>query len=82
MGLYSDLPPSQGGKYSGFGYSREQPPRSQSQEFFENTMSSLATVSIAEFIYGIFFVLYSLLLLHEGRVYFVLMFYKFYKISV
>lgn len=37
-----DLPPSQGGKYSGFGYSREEPPRSQSQEFFDTTVSSLA----------------------------------------
>ncbi|XP_022904784.1 ADP-ribosylation factor GTPase-activating protein 1 isoform X2 [Onthophagus taurus] len=37
-----DLPPSQGGKYSGFGYTREAPPRSQSQEFFDTTMSSLA----------------------------------------
>lgn len=44
--IFSDLPPSQGGKYSGFGYTREQPPRSQSQELFENTMSSLANVNI------------------------------------
>lgn len=39
----SDLPPSQGGKYSGFGYSREAPPRSQSQEFVDNAISSLAS---------------------------------------
>ncbi|XP_023015545.2 ADP-ribosylation factor GTPase-activating protein 1 [Leptinotarsa decemlineata] len=38
----SDLPPSQGGKYSGFGYTKEQPPRSQSQEFVDTAMSSLA----------------------------------------
>ncbi|XP_017783545.1 PREDICTED: ADP-ribosylation factor GTPase-activating protein 1 isoform X2 [Nicrophorus vespilloides] len=38
-----DLPPSQGGKYSGFGYTREPPPRSQSQEIFDNTLSSLAS---------------------------------------
>ncbi|XP_065161909.1 ADP-ribosylation factor GTPase-activating protein 1 isoform X1 [Atheta coriaria] len=38
-----DLPPSQGGKYSGFGYSMEPPPRSQSQEMFDNTLSSLAS---------------------------------------
>lgn len=38
----NDLPPSQGGKYSGFGYSREEPPRSQSQEFFDTTVSSFA----------------------------------------
>lgn len=37
-----DLPPSQGGKYSGFGFTREAPPRSQSQEFFDTTLSSLA----------------------------------------
>ncbi|KAK4877331.1 hypothetical protein RN001_009837 [Aquatica leii] len=38
----NDLPPSQGGKYTGFGYTKEAPPRSQSQEFFDNTLSSLA----------------------------------------
>lgn len=43
--FYSDLPPSQGGKYSGFGYSRDAPPRSQSQEFVDTAMSSLASVS-------------------------------------
>lgn len=37
-----DLPPSQGGKYSGFGFTKEAPPRSQSQEFFDTTLSSLA----------------------------------------
>ncbi|KRT79904.1 hypothetical protein AMK59_7872, partial [Oryctes borbonicus] len=37
-----DLPPSQGGKYSGFGYTKEVPPRSQSQELFDTTLSSLA----------------------------------------
>ncbi|KAG5899792.1 hypothetical protein JTB14_006127 [Gonioctena quinquepunctata] len=37
-----DVPPSQGGKYSGFGYTKEQPPRSQSQEFVDTAMSSLA----------------------------------------
>ncbi|XP_060519512.1 ADP-ribosylation factor GTPase-activating protein 1 isoform X2 [Cylas formicarius] len=37
-----DLPPNQGGKYSGFGYTREQPPRSQSQEFVDTALSSLA----------------------------------------
>lgn len=40
------MPPSQGGKYGGFGYTREAPPRSQSQEFFDTTMSSLASVCI------------------------------------
>lgn len=38
-----DLPPSQGGKYSGFGYTMEAPPRSQSQEFVDTAMSSLAS---------------------------------------
>ncbi|KAJ8941040.1 hypothetical protein NQ318_015516 [Aromia moschata] len=38
-----DVPPSQGGKYSGFGYTREPPPRSQSQEFVDTAMSSLAS---------------------------------------
>lgn len=37
------LPPNQGGKYSGFGYTREPPPRSQSQEVFDSTLSSLAS---------------------------------------
>lgn len=41
---YSSLPPSQGGKYAGFGYSRDPPPRSQSQEVFDTTLSSLASV--------------------------------------
>uniref|UniRef100_T1PEF1 ADP-ribosylation factor GTPase-activating protein 1 n=1 Tax=Musca domestica TaxID=7370 RepID=T1PEF1_MUSDO len=38
-----NLPPSQGGKYSGFGYSREPPPKTQSQELIDNTLSSLAS---------------------------------------
>ncbi|XP_019873497.2 ADP-ribosylation factor GTPase-activating protein 1 [Aethina tumida] len=38
-----DLPPSQGGKYGGFGYTKEAPPRSQSQEFVDTAMSSLAS---------------------------------------
>ncbi|XP_019766534.1 ADP-ribosylation factor GTPase-activating protein 1 isoform X2 [Dendroctonus ponderosae] len=33
----------QGGKYSGFGYTKEIPPRSQSQEFVDTALSSLAT---------------------------------------
>ncbi|GAB0097020.1 ADP-ribosylation factor GTPase-activating protein 1 [Sergentomyia squamirostris] len=37
------LPPSQGGKYSGFGFTRDPPPKSQSQEFFDTTLSSLAS---------------------------------------
>lgn len=42
---HSHLPPSQGGKYAGFGYSKEPVPKSQSQEFFDTTVSSLANVS-------------------------------------
>lgn len=41
---YSDIPPSQGGKYSGFGYTKEAPPRSQSQEFVDTAFSSLSSV--------------------------------------
>uniref|UniRef100_A0A6B2E533 Putative arf gtpase-activating protein n=1 Tax=Phlebotomus kandelakii TaxID=1109342 RepID=A0A6B2E533_9DIPT len=37
------LPPNQGGKYSGFGFTRDPPPKSQSQEFFDTTLSSLAS---------------------------------------
>ncbi|KAI8123001.1 ADP-ribosylation factor GTPase-activating protein 1 [Lucilia cuprina] len=37
------LPPSQGGKYSGFGYSRDPPPKTQSQELIDTTLSSLAS---------------------------------------
>ncbi|XP_067646955.1 ADP-ribosylation factor GTPase-activating protein 1 [Eurosta solidaginis] len=38
-----NLPPSQGGKYSGFGYSRDPPPKTQSQEILDTTLSSLAS---------------------------------------
>uniref|UniRef100_A0A1B6GYD7 Arf-GAP domain-containing protein n=1 Tax=Cuerna arida TaxID=1464854 RepID=A0A1B6GYD7_9HEMI len=38
-----DVPPNQGGKYSGFGYTMEPPPKSQSQEFFDTAVSSLAS---------------------------------------
>ncbi|XP_053684826.1 ADP-ribosylation factor GTPase-activating protein 1 [Sabethes cyaneus] len=37
------LPPNQGGKYAGFGYSRDPPPRSQSHELFDSVQSSLAS---------------------------------------
>ncbi|GBP05941.1 hypothetical protein EVAR_70537_1, partial [Eumeta japonica] len=39
----TNLPPSQGGKYSGFGYSRNPPPKTQSQELIDTTLSSLAS---------------------------------------
>ncbi|XP_055619039.1 ADP-ribosylation factor GTPase-activating protein 1 isoform X2 [Toxorhynchites rutilus septentrionalis] len=38
-----NLPPNQGGKYSGFGYSMDPPPRSQSHELFDTVQSSLAS---------------------------------------
>ncbi|XP_049772246.1 ADP-ribosylation factor GTPase-activating protein 1-like isoform X1 [Schistocerca cancellata] len=37
------VPPNQGGRYSGFGYTMETPPRSSSQEFFDTAVSSLAS---------------------------------------
>lgn len=41
--FFSHIPPNQGGKYAGFGYSREPPPKSQSQELLDSTVSSLAS---------------------------------------
>uniref|UniRef100_A0A182PB92 ADP-ribosylation factor GTPase-activating protein 1 n=1 Tax=Anopheles epiroticus TaxID=199890 RepID=A0A182PB92_9DIPT len=38
-----NLPPNQGGKYAGFGYTMDPPPRSQSHELFDTVQSSLAT---------------------------------------
>jgi len=38
-----DIPPNQGGRYSGFGYTMDPPPRSTSQEFFDTAVSSLAS---------------------------------------
>ncbi|XP_078037303.1 ADP-ribosylation factor GTPase-activating protein 1 [Augochlora pura] len=38
-----NVPPSQGGKYGGFGYQMDPPPRSSSQEFFDTAVSSLAS---------------------------------------
>ncbi|KAL5290781.1 ARFGAP1 family protein [Megaselia abdita] len=38
-----NVPPSQGGKYAGFGYTKDPPPKSQSQEFFDSTLNSLAS---------------------------------------
>ncbi|KAF4518515.1 hypothetical protein B566_EDAN004259 [Ephemera danica] len=42
-GAALDLPPSQGGRYGGFGYTMDPPPRSTSQEFFDTAVSSLAS---------------------------------------
>lgn len=45
-GRRDDLPPSQGGKYSGFGNTVEPPPRSYStNDFYDNTLGGLTTVS-------------------------------------
>lgn len=38
-----NIPPNQGGKYSGFGYQMEPPPKSVSQEFFDTAVSSLTS---------------------------------------
>ncbi|KAJ8667959.1 hypothetical protein QAD02_009622 [Eretmocerus hayati] len=38
-----DLPPSQGGKYGGFGYQATPVPKSSSQEFVDTALSSLAS---------------------------------------
>ncbi|XP_053672105.1 ADP-ribosylation factor GTPase-activating protein 1 isoform X2 [Anopheles nili] len=38
-----NLPPNQGGKYAGFGYTMDPPPRSQSHELFDSVQSSFAT---------------------------------------
>lgn len=38
-----NVPPNQGGKYSGFGYTMDPPPKSSSQEFFDTAVSSLAS---------------------------------------
>lgn len=42
-GRPDNLPPSQGGKYGGFGYQMDPPPKSSSQEFFDSAVSSLAS---------------------------------------
>lgn len=38
-----NIPPNQGGKYGGFGYQMDPPPKSSSQELFDTAVSSLAT---------------------------------------
>ena len=45
---FSDLPPSQGGRYAGFGNTVE---RKKEDDFFENTMSSLSSVSFHFYIH-------------------------------
>ncbi|XP_071576713.1 uncharacterized protein [Temnothorax nylanderi] len=40
--LFSNIPPNQGGKYGGFGYQMDPPPKSSSQELFDTAVSSLA----------------------------------------
>ncbi|XP_022225332.2 ADP-ribosylation factor GTPase-activating protein 1 isoform X2 [Drosophila obscura] len=39
----ANLPPNQGGKYAGFGFTREPPPKTQSQELIDSTLSTLAS---------------------------------------
>jgi hypothetical protein len=39
---YRDLPPSQGGKYVGFGSSPA--PKAKNDDFFDSTLSSLSSV--------------------------------------
>lgn len=41
---YSNVPPNQGGRYSGFGNTVEQPPRSQSQDLLDSAVSSFSSV--------------------------------------
>ena len=38
-----NIQPNQGGKYAGFGYTKDPMPKSQSQEMFDTTLSSLAS---------------------------------------
>ncbi|XP_064539965.1 ADP-ribosylation factor GTPase-activating protein 1 isoform X1 [Drosophila montana] len=38
-----NLPPNQGGKYAGFGFTREPPPKTQSQELIDSTLTTLAS---------------------------------------
>ncbi|XP_071038321.1 ADP-ribosylation factor GTPase-activating protein 1 isoform X2 [Parasteatoda tepidariorum] len=38
-----NIPPNQGGRYTGFGYSMAPPPKSQSQEFVDGALSSLSS---------------------------------------
>jgi len=41
---YSNVPPNQGGRYSGFGNTVEQLPKSQSQDLIDSAMSSFTSV--------------------------------------
>lgn len=40
---FSNLPPNQGGKYAGFGFTRDPPPKTQSQEIIDSTLTTLAS---------------------------------------
>ncbi|XP_018308781.1 ADP-ribosylation factor GTPase-activating protein 1 isoform X1 [Mycetomoellerius zeteki] len=42
-GRPDNIPPNQGGKYGGFGYQMDPPPKSSSQELFDTAVSSLAS---------------------------------------
>ncbi|KAH8307025.1 hypothetical protein KR044_003453 [Drosophila immigrans] len=39
----ANLPPNQGGKYAGFGFTRDPPPKTQSQELIDSTLTTLAS---------------------------------------
>lgn len=54
------MPPNQGGKYSGFGYSRDPPSKTQSQEIIDSTLSSLASVTIKLYQNVSYIIIYSL----------------------
>lgn len=51
--FYRHLPPSQGGKYTGFGYTRDPPPKNQSQELIDSTLSTLASVSNIDLLFNL-----------------------------
>ena len=51
----SNIPPNQGGKYGGFGYQMELPPKSTSQEFFDTAVSSLASVRISRLYFNLIY---------------------------
>ena len=50
LSCYSDLPPSQGGKYAGFGNTVDPPPRSSStNDFYDYSANGLTNVRILVF---------------------------------
>ena len=55
--IYSDVPPSQGGKYTGFGNSTNPPPRSfSSNDFMDMSVNGLTNVSFQDtYLYNLIF---------------------------